>query len=79
MSTESAKKVTYGWYQKPTETGTILNFRGCAPLQYKRTVFKGTVQRVFRSISTWEEFDQAFEKIGSNGLKINIRKIGLTG
>ena len=34
---ESGKKVTCGWYQKPTDTGTILNFRGCAPLQYKKT------------------------------------------
>ena len=74
VNVDSAKKVTCGWYQKPTDTGTILNFRGCAPLQYKRTVIEGTVHRVFRSISTWEDFYQAFEKIGSNGLKINIRQ-----
>ena len=29
---DSGKKVTCGWYQKPTDTGTILSFRGCAPL-----------------------------------------------
>ena len=30
------------WYQKPTDTGTILNFRGCAPLQCKKkTLLKG--------------------------------------
>ena len=34
----SGKTVTCGWYQKPTDTGTILNYRGCAPLQYKRNV-----------------------------------------
>ena len=44
-----AKKVTCGWYQKPTDTGAILSFRGCPPLQYKRNVIEGTVQRVFRS------------------------------
>ena len=59
---DSAKKVTCGWYQKPTDTGTILNFRGCAPLQFKRNVNEGTVHRVFRSTSTWEYFDQALEK-----------------
>ena len=33
VNVDSGKKVTCGWYQKPTDTGTILNFRGCAPLQ----------------------------------------------
>ena len=56
------QKVTCGWYQKPTDTGTFLNFRGCAPLQYNRNVIEGTVHRVFRSTSTWEDFDQALEK-----------------
>ena len=51
-----------GWYQKPTDTGTILNFRGSAPLQYKRNVFEGTVHRAFRITSIWEYFDQALEK-----------------
>ena len=41
----SGKKVTCGWYQKCTDTGTNLNFRGCAPLQYKRNVIEGTVHR----------------------------------
>ena len=58
----SAKKVTCGWYRKPTDTGTILIFRGCAPLQYTRNVIEGTVHRVFRSTSTWEDFEQALEK-----------------
>ena len=54
VKVDSAKKITCGWYQKPTDTDTILNFRGCAPLQYKRNVIKGTVLRVFRSTSTWQ-------------------------
>ena len=48
-------------------------------LQYKKDVIEGTVHRVFRSTSKWEDFEQALKKIGSNGLKIKIRKIGLTG
>ena len=63
VNVDSAKKVTCGWYQKPTDTGTILNFRGCAPLQYKKkNVIEGTVHSVFRRTSTWEDFDQALEK-----------------
>ena len=59
---DSRKKVRYGWYQKFTDTGTILNFRGCATLQCKRSVIEGTVHSNFRSTSTWENFEQAFEK-----------------
>ena len=33
INVDSGKKVTCGWYQKPTDTGTILNFRCCALLQ----------------------------------------------
>ena len=49
------------WYQKPTDTGTILNYRSCAPTQYKRSVIQGTVHRVLRSTSSWEQFDKAIE------------------
>ena len=62
VNVDSAKKVTCGWYQKPTDTGIILKFRSCAPLQYKRNVIEGTVHRIFRSTSTWEDFDQALGK-----------------
>ena len=62
VNVDSGKKVTCGWYQKPTDTGTNLNFRGCAPLEYKKKVIEATVHRVFRSTSTWENFDQALEK-----------------
>ena len=62
VNVDSAKTLTCGWYQKPTDTGTILNFRGCAPLQYKSNVIEGTVHRVFRSTSRWKDFDQALAK-----------------
>ena len=42
-------------------TGTILNFRSCAHLQYNRSVIEGTVHRFFRSTSTWEEYDKAMK------------------
>ena len=37
---DSGKKECW-WYQKPTDACTILNFRGCAPLQYKETLLMG--------------------------------------
>ena len=61
ISIDKSRKISCGWYQKPTDTGSILIFRSCAPLQYKRSVIKGTVHRVFRSTSTWEEYDKAMK------------------
>ena len=29
------------WYQKPSDTGTILNYRSCAPLQHKKSIIQG--------------------------------------
>ena len=47
ISIDKIRKINCGWYQKPTDTGTILNFRSCAPLQYKKSVIEGTVHQVF--------------------------------
>ena len=56
------RRVICSWYQKPTDTGTILNYRICAPTQYKRSVIHGTLHRFFfRSTSSWEQFDNAME------------------
>ena len=61
ISIDKSRKISCGWYQKPTDTGTILNFRSCAPLQYKRSEIEVTVYRVFRSTSTLEEYDKAMK------------------
>ena len=50
------------WYQKPSDTGTILNYRGCAPLQHKKTIIQGTTHRLFRGTSNWEAFHEALTK-----------------
>ena len=55
------RKIGYHWYQKSTDTGIILNFRSCAPLQHKRNVIQGTVHRISNSRS---------------GLKINTQPSG---
>ena len=52
ISIEKKQKIICEWYQKLTDTGTILNCKICAAFQYKRGVIEGTVQRVFRSTST---------------------------
>ena len=57
------RKISCHWYQKSTDTGIILNFRSCAPLQHKRIVIKGTVHRIFIATSDWQSFDAALKKI----------------
>ena len=42
------RRVTCSWYQKPTETGTILNYRSCAPTQYKHSAIQGPVHRILK-------------------------------
>ena len=50
------------WYQNSTDTGIILNFRSCAPLQHKRNVIQGTVHRTFIATSDWQSFDVALKE-----------------
>ena len=69
------RRVTCSWYQKTTNTGTILNNRSCAPTQYKRSVIQGTVHRVFRSTSSWEQFDKAMETNSAQWLTNQYPKI----
>ena len=61
INVSQGRLVTCSWYQKPKDTGTILNYRSCVSTQYKRSVIEGTVQRFFRSTSSWEQFDKAME------------------
>ena len=35
------------WYQKPSDTGTILNYRSRSPLQHKKNIIQGTIHRLF--------------------------------
>ena len=39
------------WYKKPTDTGVVLKFHSCAPIQHYKNIVEGTVHRVFRSTS----------------------------
>ena len=61
INVSQGRGVTCSWYQKSTDTGTILSYRSCASTHYKRSLIQGTVHRVFRSTSIWEQFDKAME------------------
>ena len=47
------------WYRKPSDTDTLLNYRSCAPISFKKNLIQGTVHRIFNATSTWPAFDEA--------------------
>ena len=53
---------TWKWYNRPTDTGLIMNYHALAPKRYKRSVVSGFVYRVHQSCSSWEYFHQSLEK-----------------
>ena len=52
------------WYQKPSDTRTILHYRSCAPLQLRKDIIQGTTHHLFQCISNLEAFYEALTKIG---------------
>ena len=50
------------WYTKPTDTGLVMNFHSLAPMKYKRSVVTGFVHRIFRSCSTWTNFQESMDR-----------------
>ena len=64
------------WYQKPTDTGTILNIRSSAPLQHKKIIAEGTTQEFFDLQATGKTLTQHKKSTATAiyGEKINIRK-----
>ena len=45
----SKSNITCHLCQKPIDTGMILNFRSCAPLQHDEKVIQWTVRRVYNA------------------------------
>ena len=39
-----------------------MNFRSFAPIQHKRNIVEGTVHRVLRSTSKWQNLDKALKE-----------------
>ena len=50
------------WYNKPTDTGLIMNYHALAPRIYKRSVVAGFVHRIYRACSSWENIHSSLEK-----------------
>ena len=55
-------KLSSTWYNKPTDTGLIMNYHALAPKRYKRSVVSGFVHRIYRACSTWDNFHTSLEK-----------------
>ena len=55
-------RLSSGWYNKPTDTGLILNYHALAPRRYKRSVVSGFVHRIMRACSTWQNFHESLVK-----------------
>ena len=50
------------WYNKPTDTGLIMNFHALAPKKYKWSVVSGFVYRIYRACNNWEHLHTSLEK-----------------
>ena len=50
------------WYNKPTDTGLIMNYHSLAPKRYKRSVVSGFVYRIYRACSNWKNFHSSLDK-----------------
>ena len=55
-------KLSSTWYNKPTDTGLIMNYHALAPKRYKRSVVSGFVYRIYFACSSWEHFHKSLEK-----------------
>ena len=53
------------WYNKPTDTGLIMNYHSLAPKRYKRSVVAGFVFRIYRACSSWIHFHKSLTKAKS--------------
>ena len=62
VKVSSKSNITCNCYQKPTDTGSILNFCSCSSLHHKENVIQGTIHRVINATSNWLAFDQALEE-----------------
>lgn len=50
------------WYNKPTDTGLVMNYHALAPTKYKRSVVAGFVYRIHRACSSWKNFHSSLSK-----------------
>ena len=55
-------KLSSTWYNKPTDTGLIMNYHALGPKRYKRSVVSGFVHRIYHACSTGQHFHESLEK-----------------
>ena len=47
------KVVHHSWYQKPTDTGVLMNFHARSPEKYKQSLVAGFVNRIWQTCSDY--------------------------
>ena len=62
VNVSKQNKITCHWFQNPIDTGLILNFCSCAPLQHRKYLIQRTFQEVYNALSDWLAFDRWLEK-----------------
>ena len=60
--TRDGGKLSSSWYNKPTDTGLILNYHSVAPKRYKKSVVAGFVHRIHRACSSYKSFHQSLSR-----------------
>ena len=55
-------KLTSTCYNKPSDTGLIMNYHILVPKRYKRSVVSGFVHRIHRACSTGQHFHESLEE-----------------
>ena len=76
LSVSSKSSIAYPWSQKSPDTGIVLTFCSCAPLQHKN-VIQGMVHRVLmQHLIGWSSI-RLLQRTELAGPKISIPRIGL--
>ena len=77
VKVSSKSNITCHWYQKPADTGILLNFRSCAPLKHKKICFKGRLTGFsMHYLIGWPSI-RLLERTKLAGPKVSIQRNGL--
>ena len=79
VNVDSGRKCTCRWYQKPTDTGTILNFRAAHLCNTKEALLKGQSKGFSEIPQHGKVLIGHWGKIGTIGPKVIVSKIGRIG
>ena len=51
VNVNSCREINCAWYKKTTDTGVVLKFQSCAPMQRDMNIAKGTVHCFFEGLA----------------------------